>query len=116
MSGLRGSVSYSLTFKLMVIKEVLSGKMSQIDASRKYGIKGHSTILKWIRKLEEDKPKLNLMESSDQSNLEARIKELEVALENEQLRSKAYEEMIKIAEIELKIKIRKKSSTKQSKK
>lgn len=46
--------------------------------------------------------------------LKERIKQLEKALLNSELRATAYETMIEIAEKELKINIRKKSNTKQS--
>ena len=46
--------------------------------------------------------------------MQAKIKELEKALINSELRATTYETMIEIAEKELKINIRKKSNTKQS--
>ncbi len=115
MSGLKDSVGYSRAFKIMVLNEVRSGSISKTEASRKYGIKGHSTISKWMRKLDEKKPKLDLMKPLEQSSYESRIRELEAALAHEKLRSKALEEMINIAESELKIQIKKKLDTKQSK-
>ena len=45
---------------------------------------------------------------------EARIRELEVALSKEKMRSECLEKMIEIAERELKIDIRKKSGAKRS--
>jgi cell division septum initiation protein DivIVA len=52
---------------------------------------------------------------SDKEALIKRIKELERKLEDEQIRSEGLSKMIDIAEEQLKITIRKKSSTKQSK-
>ena len=52
MSGLRSSSHYSYLFKVRVIGEVLSGSLSKEEVSKKYEIKGHSTISKWIRKLD----------------------------------------------------------------
>ncbi|OYZ29813.1 MAG: hypothetical protein B7Y24_14455 [Sphingobacteriales bacterium 16-39-50] len=49
---------------------------------------------------------------SSEATLLARIKQLERQLEDEQLRSEAYNKMIDIAERELNIPIRKKSNTK----
>jgi transposase len=46
--------------------------------------------------------------------MQEKIKELEKALVNSELRATAYETMIEIAEKELKINIRKKSNTKPS--
>jgi hypothetical protein len=52
---------------------------------------------------------------SDKAFLIKRIKELERQLEDEQIRSLGLSKMIDIAEEQLKISIRKKSTTKQSK-
>ena len=51
---------------------------------------------------------------SDKETLIKRIKELERKLEDEQIRSEGLSKMIDIAEDQLKISIRKKSVTKQS--
>lgn len=116
MSGLKGSVSYSYSFKMKVLEEVLSGRESKVSASRRYGIKGHSTIAKWLRKLDESNLHFTVKESSNKKDNESRIRDLEAALAFEKLKSRAYEEMIKIAESELNISIEKKFDTKQSKK
>lgn len=114
MSGLRSSSHYSYLFKVRVIGEVLSGSLSKEEASKKYGIKGHSTISKWIRKLDSGHTAVSVMDSKDRTSYEKRIRELEDALRFERLRTSSLEEMISIAEEELKTSIRKKSSTKQS--
>ena len=54
--------------------------------------------------------------ATDTESLNKRIKELERDLEDAKLKAEGYSRMIDIAERELKIKIRKKPSTKQSKK
>jgi len=53
---------------------------------------------------------------TDKKELVKRIKELERKLEDEQIRSFGYSKMIDIAEEQLKVSIRKKPDTKQSKK
>jgi len=117
MSGLRSSVHYSYEFKMRVLETVLSGDESMESASRRFGIKGHTTIAKWMRKLEASNVDLILKKNKpSSSDYESRIKELEEALAYEKLRSNAYKEMIKIAEKDLKISIEKKPDTKQSKK
>lgn len=116
MSGLRSSVHYSYSFKKRVIDEVLSGEISKEEAGKKYGIRGHSTISKWLRKLDRTHYPSIKMKLSDKVSEQRRIKELEEALAYEKLKSRALEEMINIAEEQLKISIRKKSDTKQSKK
>lgn len=109
-------------FKLAVIDEVLHGGLSKEDARRKYSIKGKSAILKWMRKfgLAEQQaiapPTVTMEPEKDKENavLKARIKELERALEDAQLKATLYSKMIDIAERDLNIPIRKKPSTKQS--
>lgn len=89
--------------------------MSKEQASRTFGIKGHSTILKWMRKLEGTEANYLDMKKHDRQAYEARIRELERALKHEQMKSHAFEQMIRMAEEELKISIKKKLDTKQSK-
>jgi transposase len=113
-----GFIMYEESFKLRVVREVLSGELTQKEANQRYGIRGHSTILKWIRKFEEHKSfSLNMtpIKKSESQDLQKRLKQLEYQLENERLRSEGLSRMIDIAEEELKITIRKKSNTKQSK-
>jgi transposase len=115
MSGFK---IYSESLKREIIFQVQSGLISKEEARRKYGVNGHSTILKWIRKFEESDPQFqSLMDynKSDKKDLIKRIKELERMLEDEQIRSLGYSKMIDIAEEQLKVPIRKKPDTKQSK-
>ena len=111
MSGLRSGRKFSLGFKLKVIEEANRGELSLQELNDKYGIRGHSTITKWIRKLEGKRP---ILSNCNEYELRQRIKELEQLLEYEQLKRKASETMIDVAEEELKITIRKKSDSKQS--
>lgn len=114
--------TYSNGFKLRVIEEVLSGHLRKEQAQRKYGIRGKSAILNWMRKfglseqtrLPDNFERMKEEEATDKESLNKRIKELERALEDAQLKAEGYSRMIDIAERELKIKIRKKPSTKQS--
>lgn len=109
-------------FKLKVIEEVLTGIYSKEAARKKYGIRGKSAILKWMRYFgiaEQTGPGDYFTRMKEDQNIDAealkkRIKELERALEDAQIKSEVYSRMIDIAERELKIKIRKKPSTKQS--
>lgn len=110
---------YEESVKKEVVRLVQTGQISKEEARRKYGINGHSTILKWIRKFEESDPLIHgTMDynKSDKKDLIKRIKELERQLEDEQIRSFGYSKMIDIAEERLKVPIRKKIDTKQSKK
>jgi len=109
-------------FKLQVIEEVLSGQLSKEQARRKYNIKGTSAILNWMRSFGVAEHKrvpayfaaMKAQQNLTQEELLKRVRELERALEDAQLRAEGYSRMIDIAERELKISIRKKSNTKQS--
>jgi transposase-like protein len=113
---------YTDSFKLQVINEVLSGAVSKEQARHKYQIKGKSAILNWIRKFGWSDSKtlpthftsMSAKKDLSPEELLKRVRELERALEDAQLRAEGYSRMIDIAERELKIKIRKKSNTKQS--
>jgi len=110
---------YSESLKREVVREVQQGRISKEEAKRKYGIPGHGTVLNWIRKFEESGPHYDPMKDYsklDKQALIKRIKELERQLEDEQIRSFGYSKMIDIAEEQLKVPIRKKPDTKQSKK
>ena len=113
-----GFIFYNEFLKRRVVREVLSGELTQSQANLKYGIRGHSTILKWIRKFESQDSFLLSMcahKNSDNEDLIQRIKKLERELEEQRLLAEGLSHMIDIAEVELKISIRKKSNTKQSK-
>jgi len=112
---------YTEAFKYKVVQQVLNGA-SRCNLSRKYGIGGKSTILKWMRSfgLSDHKPTFIDLETMplDQSNKELlkRIKELEAELRDEKIKATGYKKMIEIAEQQFKISIQKKPYTKQSKK
>jgi len=112
MAGLRSSGIYSLDFKLQVLEEVREGLLSRGAISRKYGIKGNSTITKWMCMFED---KGYALKPADQEKLKRRIRELEKQLEEEKLRRVVAETTIEVAEKEFKISLRKKSDSKQSK-
>jgi transposase-like protein len=116
---MKGNKYYSDSFKREVVREVLAGHLSKEEARRKYNIKGGAAVLYWIRKFaDQDQLKNPDMDykKSDKRDLIKRIKELERQLEDEQIRSYGYSKMIDIAEDQLKVSIRKKPDTKQSKK
>jgi transposase-like protein len=115
---MKGIKIYSDSFKREVIREIKSGFISKAEARRKYDIPGRSTIIGWIRKFDGKTTDYRIImdyKKSDKEALIKRIKELERKLEDEQIRSEGLSKMIDIAEEQLKITIRKKSSTKQSK-
>lgn len=115
---------YPDELKLKVVQEYLETDASQSDLQRKYGIGGNACIVKWMRKFGIEKPSNVEIEiaqamakeskkSTQEKELEKKIKDLEKKLEHEQLRVLALDTMIDIAERELKISIRKKSGAKQ---
>lgn len=113
---------YSDEFKKTVVDEVLKGVLSKEEARFKYGIKGNSAVLNWIRKFEGNKfntmkPKKTPLKSNKSTEeLEAENARLKQELGMEQLRTRALNVMIDIAEKQFKIPIRKKPGAKQSKK
>lgn len=117
---------YSDEFKFKVVQEYLNSDLSQEELLKKYSIGGKSCITNWMRKfgLKEEseigRQKRSVSMSKGRKKtpeelaLEAKVKELEKALEYEKLRSLALDTMIDVAERNLKISIRKKPGTKQS--
>jgi transposase len=111
-------------FKFMVIQEYLNSDISQKALMEKHGIRGDCCIPNWMRKFggnkvtdEQISIQKAMSKEADKTpqerKLEAKIKELEKALEQERLRTLALDTMINVAERDLKISIRKKSGTKQ---
>jgi len=113
---------YSDEFKRSVVNAVLRGIVSKEEARYKYGIKGKSAVLDWIRKFEGSKTSIMKAEKKfgktgkSIEELEAENERLKQELELEQLRSRALNVMIDIAEDQFKIPIRKKHGARQSKK
>lgn len=113
---------YSDIFRQTVVNEILNGSLNKEAARRKYGIKGKSAILNWMRKFDTSNT-YPVMAKKNQDNtektkqqLEAENAKLRKELDLEQLRNKALNVMIDIAEDQFKIPIRKKSGAKRSKK
>lgn len=124
-----GKRHYPLEFKHAVIKEYLAGGIGHRALLRKYDIRINAGIVRWMRQLgyaevpvkgrylPSAKPlslpakKVNKDQPLNALSQEQRIKELERLLEDEQLRSEAYLRIIKIAEKDFNIPIRKKPDT-----
>ena len=111
-------------FRFQVVHEYLNTGISQKQLQKKYSIGGNNCINDWMRKFgtsEVTVEQINLQQAMSKEEektprerkLEAKVKELEKALEQERLRTLALDTMINIAERDLKISIRKKSGTKQ---
>ena len=122
---------YSVSFRRKVIEEYLSGDETQRQISNRHGLKSRSTLDRWMKELGysniksevlrkpifEPKtqscmaPKTSSDSSDDAEKLKKRIEELERQLQDEKLRTEAYQRIIEKAEKELNITIRKKPFT-----
>ena len=125
----RSATRFSLDFKKEVIDEYLrTGKMKTV-IEKKYGIKSHGMISKWLNIFGLEDPyrekEINLEvtnyvnlakersnKSSGTSDLEIKIRLLEKQLEDERLKSEMYARMIDLAEEMYKIPVRKNYNTK----
>jgi transposase-like protein len=110
--------------RFQVVQEYLNTDLSQADLMKKHSIGGNSCITNWMRKfgtseviVEQITQQRTMSKEGEKTprerKLEAKVKELEKALEQERLRTLALDTMINVAERDLKISIRKKSGTKQ---
>jgi transposase len=124
---------YDVVFKRKVIEEYLATGCTKMSLIRKYHIQFKSSIHTWMRVLGYKDPyafqqivrrpkfgvityscmpsKTTSNSSNDPRVLQKRIAELERQLQDEKLRSEAYQRMIEKAEKELNIAIRKKPFT-----
>jgi len=113
----RSQQDYNLGFKLAVISQVEKGEMTYKQAQEAYGIQGRSTVLVWLRKhgtLDWTKPCIHSMPKRKETPAQ-KIKRLEKALDDEQLKNKILNKMIDISDKQYGTSIRKKFSSKQSK-
>ena len=123
----RSQKDYSMSFKLEVVREIESEKLSVTAAKRKYGIQGRSTVLNWLRKYGtfdwENQTPSNMPKSAEQKLMEleqkVRLLEkqkamLEKQVEHADKKSVIFDMMIDLAEKEYNILIRKNSSPEQS--
>jgi len=120
MSDGRGR--YSEALKRQVVREVETGGISQSEASRRYGILGHSTVMKWCRRYGNNPTyrtsgvrSRNMNEQEiELLRMQNEIKELRRELADSRFRNTVLETLVDVAERELKIPIRKKYGAKQS--
>jgi len=121
-SSVRRIRVYSESFKVKVVKEVISGKLPSKESARQYyGIKSKSAILEWMRLYsgaEGIDKSGKLLKKRDNMSQEIakqsmRIKELEEALRKEKLKVDISNAFIDIAKEKYGIDLRKKSGAKQ---
>lgn len=115
--------TYSDEFKQKVLRAIIEEGIMPTEIVRRFGVKNESTVRNWVNKynqnlvsLPEKQDNIPDMQDLSKEDLEKKVKELEKQLSYEKMKSVAFDTMIKIAEKELKISIRKKSDTKQFKK
>jgi transposase-like protein len=115
-------VRFTEAFKVHVVGEVESGRISQTEASRRYGILGHSTILKWICKYGRFSSHFNTrvgLRGMDKKEIELlrlqnENKALRQELEDARFKNVVLETLVDVAERELGVPIRKKYGAKRS--
>ena len=128
MEKQKESSRYSESFKRAVIEEYLSGGATKEHIYAKYGIRGKSSLTKWMQTLGYIEPnrkgvnfvsvnqpalaKQSTSKPTSTAELEAKIKFLERQLEDERLRADMYNRLIDLAEKTYKIPVRKNSNTK----
>jgi len=107
---------------LEIVKEIHENGLPKKTACKKYGVNRNTLKLFTLKQSTKellDNHSLDLLSSMNENQqhlaLTKKIKELSSALAKSELKVITLETMIKVAEEDLQIKIRKKSGTKQSK-
>ena len=74
-------IRYSKAFKMQAVREVETGQNGAWAVERKYGIKGHGTVTRWVRQLGSGKHgKIIRVERPDEISEAARLRrELQLA-------------------------------------
>jgi transposase len=117
----RHNRKYTEEFRILVVKEYLSGGISKGALCKKHSIPQIVTLSSWIRKFVGDDKNENSMKKAESPKLESEeitrlkreLKEAKLALYQERMRADSYDTMIDVAEEMFKIPIRKKAGTKQ---
>jgi len=118
--GDRIFIRYSESFKLQVVLEIESGSLTIEGARRRYGIKGGSTVQKWLHRYGKNHllGKVVRVESPEEKDrikeLEAKVRELESALAHSQVKLFAYESLVDVAEKHYKADFKKNFGVKRS--
>lgn len=89
------AIRYSDEFKKAVIMEVLDG-LSKDGAMRKYGIGGHTTVLRWVQQYENSLKAVPIQENQHRQ-VEKSLKEVEY--ENRRLRKELELSNLKVREL-----------------
>ena len=114
------TIRYSEAFKLHVISEIESGNLTVEGARRRYSIGGGQTIQKWLRRYGRDHllSKVVRVERPEEKDrikeLEKKVRELESALAQSQVKLLAYESLVEVAEEHYKADFKKNFGLKRS--
>jgi transposase len=109
--------TFSEVFKRLVIKEFEQGLSTKAELRRRYNIRGHACIDRWLKKYGKFTYHNKLTRGRPMKDPQSqRIKELEAQVAIKEQELLVYKKFVEIAERELKIEIVKKSGSKQSKK
>lgn len=112
--------SYSEMFKRQVVAELEAGVVTASAARAKYGIQGHSTILKWTRKYGSGEPRGSRgpatggQTEDDALRLRHENRLLKQELDHARMRTVVLETLVDLAEQTYKVPIRKNCGAKQS--
>jgi transposase-like protein len=111
-------VKYTEAMKRHVVWEIERGRISQTEANRRYGILGHSTVLKWRRRYGKISTTTYARKAMDKQEMELlrlqnEIKALKQELEDARFKNVVLETLVDVAERELQIPIRKKYGAKR---
>jgi transposase-like protein len=99
--------------KLQVVREISFGIITAEQAVEKYDISARSLIIDWIKQYSCYIPPEPMPKKKELTSEQEKIKQLESALKNAELKILGLETLINVAEKELKVDIRKKPGTKQ---
>lgn len=95
-------VRYSISFKQKVVGEIEDEGLTFIEARRRYGIKGGSTIQSWVRKFGRNHllfktVRVEMKGEKDRlKELEAQVKQLKIALADATMEKHVLETLIDI--------------------
>ena len=94
---------YSAGFKQKVVSEYEKGQYSLNELQKRYGIGGHSTIVRWIVKMGRNEllgRKVMIMEANEVSEIEQlreRVKQLERVVSSQEIEVLALESLFEVA-------------------
>jgi transposase len=102
LKGANPQKQFSESFKKAVVHEFERGTLNKKQLQLKYGLKGHSQVLKWCRKYGKFAyPPQSFIGRSMKDPQKQKIKELEAKLKAAELRIKVYDKLIEVTNREL---------------